>query len=367
MAGPLNILMLPDNRQANPYQSLLATSLEKQGMNVCFPQGYRRGLPLFRGAILTQHRYDLIHLHWLLPYIKGKRRWVREFYAIKFLLDLTLVKLFGVKIVWTIHNRVNHESTFSSIEGWVRRNIARLADHIILHNQATSKTIAQEYQFSLKKATVILHGHYRDVYQSPIDASLARKELELPHEGKVFLNLGLLRPYKGIEALLDTWIEHQEKFAEHTLLIVGKASEAYAATLKQKIRNSGLNNIIIIPEFVEDNRIHLFFSAATIVVLPYQNILNSGGLILAMSYGLPVIAPKLSSIPEYLDNADQLLYNPADTQGLLNAMQLAMHVNLEHLSQQVINSCDRLNWQAIGVQTSSLYQQILSSSHHDKF
>lgn len=353
--------MLPDNRQANPYQTLLEQSLKKQGVDVYFPQGYRRGLPLLREIAFTQQQYDLIHLHWILPYLKGKSRFARGFYAIKFLLDVALVKLFGVKVIWTIHNRVNHESAFPEIERWVRRNIARFADRIILHNQATLEPIAQEYQFSPQKAAVILHGHYRDVYKPPIDASSARKELGLPLDGQIFLNLGLLRPYKGIETLLDVWIEHQEKFKGHTLLIVGKANEAYAATLRQKINDSGVDNIVLIPEFVEDDRIHLFFSAASVVVLPYQNILNSGSLILAMSYGLPIIAPRLGSIPEYLDCASELLYEPSDELGLLYSMKTSLQIDYHQLTHSVIKACDRLDWVKIGEQTAQTYDEVIQS------
>ena len=349
--------MVPDNRQANPYQTLLAQSLEKQGAKVCFPQGYRRGFPLFREAVLAQQRYDLLHLHWILPYVKGKRRLVKGFYAVKFLLDIMLIKLFGVKVVWTIHNQVNHESSFPKLELWLRRNVAKLADRIILHNRSTLETIAQEYQFSPQKATVVLHGHYRDVYKPPIDPFLARKELGLPLNGQIFLNLGLLRPYKGIEALLDVWLSHQEMFAGHTLLIVGKASEVYAATLRQKINDPEATNIILIPEFIEDDRIHLFFSAASAVVLPYQNILNSGSLILAMSYGLPIIAPKLGSIPEYLDSAGELLYEPNDDLGLLNSMKTSLKIVHHQLTRSVVEDCDRLDWKKIAKRTLNVYNK----------
>ncbi|PSB67630.1 group 1 glycosyl transferase, partial [filamentous cyanobacterium CCP1] len=71
--------MLPDNRQANPYQTLLEQSLKKQGVDVYFPQGYRRGLPLLREIAFTQQQYDLIHLHWILPYLKGKSCFARGF------------------------------------------------------------------------------------------------------------------------------------------------------------------------------------------------------------------------------------------------------------------------------------------------
>ncbi|AFY47770.1 glycosyltransferase [Nostoc sp. PCC 7524] len=352
-SNQITVLMLPDNRDANPYQALLAKSLEEYGVKVNFPQGYRRFLPLIREVIYSQQRYDLIHLHWILPYLKGKNSFFKLAYTVKFLLDVALVKLAGVKIVWTIHNRVNHDSHFPAIELWLRRNLAKMVDSIILHNQATLEVIAQEYQFSPQKASVILHGHYRDVYHPPIEQSIARQKLDLPSQGYIFLNLGLLRPYKGIEKLIDTWSKNQDVFSQHTLLIAGKADSIYATKLQQKIVNT--KGIALIPEFIDEERIHLFFSAATVVVLPYENILNSGSLILAMTYGLPVIAPRIGSIPEYLGNADQLLYEADDISGLFKSMDMSLKNDLRQLSQDVIKACDRLNWNKIAQDTAKTY------------
>jgi beta-1,4-mannosyltransferase len=352
-----SVLMLPDNRDANPYQALLAKSLKANGVDVNFSSGYRRVLPLLREVIASSRRDNIIHLHWIVPYLKGKHRLLKTIYAIKFLLDVALVKLAGVKIIWTIHNRVNHESRFPGIELWVRRNLVKLVDGIILHNHATVEAIAQEYQFSPQKASVILHGHYRDIYQSPVTQSIARQKLNLPPQGYIFLNLGLLRAYKGIETLIDIWSQNQDVFLGHTLLIAGKAESNYASQLQQKIAD--IKGIVLIPEFIDEADIHLFFSAATVVVLPYQNILNSGSLILAMSYGLPVIAPRIGSIPEYLGNADKLLYQPDDSFGLFKSLEMSLKTDLQQLSQDAIKACDRLDWQMIANTTQLAYKQVL--------
>jgi beta-1,4-mannosyltransferase len=354
-AQGISVLIMPDGRSANPYQTLLARSLEQVDANVLFAHGYRRGLPLFR-EVLDQ-RPNVLHLHWLSPYLKGRNQWMYRFYAVKFILDVILVKRWGIRIVWTIHNRISHDTRFPSVELWVRRQLVKLADSIVLHNRSTLEDLAQEYQFPLHKVTVIPHGHYRDVYPARIPKSEARQALGLPMSGTIFLSLGLLRPYKGIETLLETWGNHQQHFSNCTLVIAGKASPAYAETLRLKI--AALRNVVLIPEFIEDDRIHLFFSAASIAVLPYRQILNSGSLILAMSYGLPVVAPNLGGISEYLDTATRLLFEPDDAQGLLQAMILATQIDLEDIRQKMIQACDRLNWSDIG---KSTYQTYLAGS-----
>lgn len=351
--SPIKVLMLPDGRDANPYQALLAESLEEQGVRVDFGQGYRRVLPFSRLIWQSKQRFQVLHLHWLLPFLKGNNGFVKAFYAVKFLLDVILVKLSGVRIVWTVHNRVTHDTTSPKLEQWVRRKLAKLADEIILHNRATLEELAQEYQFSPQKATVIPHGHYREAYHAQVPVIEARQALGLPTTGTIFLSLGLLRPYKGIDVLLETWCNNQQTFSNCTLVVAGSAQPAYAEKLKAMIAD--VQNVVLIPEFIADDRIHLFFSAATAVVLPYQKVLNSGSLILAMSYSLPVIAPKLGGICEYLDTATQLLFEPEDEQGLLKSMSLVTQINIEDLRQKTTQACDRLNWTDISRSTYRTY------------
>lgn len=354
----LKVLMLPDCRAANPYQFLLADALEKNGVEVSFFNGYRRVFPLLRTIINQQHNYDVIHLHWILPFVKGKSWYLKAIYAVKFLFELIVLQWMGIRIVWTVHNKVTHDTKFPQLELWTRRRLAKLADRIILHNHSTSQDLVNQYQFLPTKAIVIPHGHYRQVYQSPINSRQARRELNLPLKGNIYLHLGLIRPYKGIENLLQVWHDNASIFQDSTLVIAGQASPDYRQKLDELISRS--NNVIFIPQFIENERIHLYFSAATAVVFPYVALLNSGSLILAMSYGKPIIAPRLGSIPEVLGNADALLYEPKDPQGLSKAMKTITHIDLAKLSQQVTQVCDSLDWNSIANQTTKIYQTAMS-------
>ena len=354
----LKVLMLPDCRAANPYQFLLADALEKNEVEVSFFNGYRRVFPLLRTMMNRQQNFDVIHLHWILPFVKGKSWYLKAIYAVKFLFELIVLKWIGIRIVWTVHNRVTHDTKFPQLELWTRRHLAKLADRIILHNHLTSQDLVDQYQFQATKAIVIPHGHYRQVYRSPINSIQARQELNLPLRGNIYLHLGLIRPYKGIENLLQVWRDNAHIFQDSTLVIAGQASPDYRQKLNELISRS--NNIIFIPQFIKNERIHLYFSAATAVVFPYVALLNSGSLILAMSYGKPIIAPRVGSIPEVLGKADALLYELEDRQGLLKTMKTANYIDLEKLSQQVTQACDSLDWNSIANQTTKVYQAVIS-------
>lgn len=358
---PVQVLMMPDYRVDNPYQALLANALQQEETEVHFPAGYRRVFPIFRALKDRYIPVQILHLHWIDPYIKGSTWAQRLVYSLKFLADIFTTRIAGIKVVWTIHNRISHEAQFSHLELWTIRQLVKLVDRIIVHHQAALLELADLYQFNPGKATVIPHGHYRTIYGEAIAPEAARAILGLPNTGKVYLNLGMLRPYKGIERLLQTWRDHPEVTANHTLLIAGKAlGDAYGQQLVQQVAE--VKGVVLHQGFVEDHLIAVYFSAANVVVLPFENILTSGSLILAMSYGKPIIAPRLPGMTETLGTATELLYDPRNEQGLFQAIQQSTQIDLNAMSQKVHQACHQLDWGKIGEKTYQIYQSTLTNA-----
>ncbi len=98
-----------------------------------------------------------------------------------------------------------------------------------------------------------------------------------------------------------------------------------------------------------------FFGAADVAVTPFRRITTSGSVVLAMSYGLPVIAPGVEAIREVLGDAADLLYEPGE-EGLAAALTRAMTDQLDSLRGKTISVCDRLDWSLIAHQTAITYR-----------
>jgi beta-1,4-mannosyltransferase len=354
----MQVFMMPDYRADNPYQSLLTTALQQQGATITFPVGYRRIFPIYRAIKANSTKINLLHLHWLDPYLKGDNVFVKLIYCTKFLLDIALVRLSGVKVVWTVHNLVAHNAKYPRLERWTQTLLTRLVNYCIVHSQSSCQAIAQRHHLTPNKIAIIPHGHYREVYAPAIDPIEARQALNLPTAGRLYLNLGMLKPYKGIEQLIQLWQEHDLVLGDSTLLIAGKAiDDNFGKALEAQVSNS--DTITLQNTFIDNSQIHLYLSAADVVILPFQSIFTSGSLILAMSYGKPIIAPKIGSIPETVGAADWLLYDPNTESSLLYAMKACMQTDLHKLGQLTHHVCDGLNWEIIGEKTHHLYQTVL--------
>lgn len=361
-SSQLQILMFPSDvnlgRTLNPYQFLLSQVLVAQGISVDNWPHWKGKLPIFKAAVARKKHFDLVHIHWIYFNIRGQNKYLYFLSSLQFLFDVLITRLAGLKFVWTVHDALSHDSKYPGLELWTRQIFVKLVEKVICLNKMTVEKIAKEYKFNPTKAITIPHGHYRDVYHKLIDLVEARKELNLPESGKIYLNLGLLKPYKGIENLLQVWQNSQDIFASDTLLIVGKPlDEDYFKKLQDLA--AGMEGVIIYPQFIENDKIHLYFSAANVVVLPFKKILNSGSLILAMSFGKPVIAPRLGGLLEVVGEANDLLYDPEDKEGLLKAMQKSTQIDLDELSELARKACDRLDWNLIGQETVEVYRSVI--------
>ena len=348
----MRVLMMPDYRPDNPYQELLADALADQGVEVVFPEGYRRGLPFTRASYEAQA--DVLHLHWLGVYFKGHTLAKKVAYALKVVIDLFLLRVSGCRLVWTVHNVVAHDTRCPKLEMWLRRLIADLADGLIVHNGETREKVAELYQVPTGRVSVVEHGHYRDVYPTTVSKNEARNALGLGgNKERVFLHLGMLRPYKGVEDLLDVWPAHSHTQPDDHLIIAGKPlSDEYGNTLKNIAQP--LRNVSLQIGFVEGEKIPLYYGAADIVVLPYRRVLTSGSAMLALTFGVPVIAPRIGEIPDTFRNADELLYRQGEG-GLQAAMKKASTADLKSLAERTRRLGDERGWTEIAEKTKQVY------------
>lgn len=304
----LRVLMTPDYRRDNPYQELLARALEELDVRVSFPRGYRRALPLRRMLRQDGALPDVLHLHWLAPYLKGRTAAAKSVHAAKLLLDLVLVRRAGVRLVWTVHNLVGHEQTHPGIELWCRRRLARLADAIIVHDDVARDLVIGRYGAPAGKISVIAHGHYRDVYGPPVPRAEARARLGLPQEGRVFLFFGMIRAYKGLETLVAAWAAAPELHERHVLVIAGEVRDAAYWQSVKRIAETAPNIRLFLGR-VPDHQVASLHSAADVVVLPFERMLTSGSLVLAQSFHKTVVLPDLESLGSS-DRAAAVTYSP---------------------------------------------------------
>lgn len=354
---PCRIIHLPDFHQANPYQSLLLKSLTNLGFDVgCGTRKvYFSFIDLSILFSLVKNRgVDIIHLHWLHPFLLHGNKTKMMFRGFIFVLQLLLIRILGKKIVWTVHNMKNHENRFAGIEIFFSRIVSALANAVIAHCEASKEEITEFFRIRRNKIFVIPHGHYVKVYRETRTRQECREGLNLQDSDFVFLFLGLIRPYKGILEMIESFQEIDNLSAK--LIIAGRVQGSDLFDVIEK-KTALSKNILSELRYIPDDDLEIYLKAADVMVLPYRDIVNSGSAVLGMSFGKVIIAPHLGCIPEILNSGGGILYNPNDKNGLLKAMKSAMASKAkfiemgEHNYQLAI----KMDWKDIAASTGKVY------------
>ncbi len=100
----------------------------------------------------------------------------------------------------------------------------------------------------------------------------------------------------------------------------------------------------------------LYLGAADVVALPFERIQTSGSVLLAMTFGKPVIAPRLGDLPETLSGADDLTYPAGDGRALADRLNESLRTDLADLSARTAGAAARFDWLPIAAQTAAVYR-----------
>jgi glycosyltransferase involved in cell wall biosynthesis len=330
----------------NPYQTLLATELERLGVSV---RTDVRGDDLVGGRDLPQ----IIHLHWLRsmalrPSILAP--------CLRSLRNLRQLRSEKRRLIWTAHNLIPHDSKYPVLQRWYSRQIGKLCSAVIAHSPTAKRELLEKLgSFLDARVSVIPHGHYIDRYPNTVSAQQAREWLRFPMDASILLFLGVLRPYKGLEELVREWKSLQP--ANAYLMIAGRpVTESVGADLSRIAE--GAEDIRIFKEHVPEFQIQHFMNAADAVVFPYRRVLTSGALVLAMSFGKPCIAPRTGSIVDYIADSGGYLYDADEQDGLRRALQavLAGPGTLREMGRRNRARVAQWDWASIARATHHLYR-----------
>ena len=345
----MKILAFP--RDDNPYQELLYGPMRKRGVSVDYLDGPTGShtinllLMPFMVAIWRIRGYKIFHLHWVylfsLPWGNRSTKKIMQAY---YQLFFYLLKALGYKIVWTCHNFMPHEQVFYD-DLKARKFLGKITDRIIVHNNHAKKQL-RDLKINTEKITEIPHGSYVGYYPDSTTKSTARKKLGLEKNDNVILFFGKIRPYKGIESLMDSYssLRSSEK---PTLLIAGASQEK---VFSKKIRKfaSREPKVHLFNQHIPDEDIQYYFGAADFTILPYLKSTTSAVALLSCSFGRPVIAPQLD-VFEPMPRKTKITYRIL-ADGIISADKVS-NVEKSKMNEAAKDYANSLSWTRIAQKT----------------
>lgn len=162
-----------------------------------------------------------------------------------------------------------------------------------------------------------LYGQFGDA----IDRGEARRQLGLEQDAEILLFFGFIRHYKGLDLLLEAIPRILGQRPKARLLVVGEFYDA-ESPYREQVRAKGLENIVrFVPEYVANDEVAPWFSAADVVVLPYRHATQSGIIPVAFHMGRTVISTRVGGLGEVIDEGRTgLLVAPEDPEALADTV-----------------------------------------------
>jgi glycosyltransferase involved in cell wall biosynthesis len=227
-----------------------------------------------------------------------------------------------IKTIYILDNVVPHEKQpFSRILGKVALNQGY--GFIAQSENVKSDLLSVLPNVNKDRIKLIPHPVY-DFSEPGVERKSkieARKSLGLPADIKVILFFGFIKPYKGVDYLIDACPILKARYGnEIRVLIVG---DVYGDSTPyyDRINNSGARDIISFDnDFIPDSKVEDYFIASDLLVLPYLSATQSGIIQIAYNYDLPVVTTKVGGLPEVVqDSVTGFLVPPEDTVQLAEA------------------------------------------------
>lgn len=332
------------------YQSRLVRELGHLGIHV---DARELSLKSLLCLLLGRDCDDIVHVHW--PH----GSYVHNYWRIPFVLfHLLLYRVLKDNIVWTVHELEFYETRYPLLDKLVVRSLMKLARALVVHSRYSMDVVRRRYGYR-KHIAVLRHPSYIGCYPNEIEKCEAREQLKLDAKARVYLFLGHIKPYKGVEELIESFRSIEDPGIR--LVIAGKPMDA-ATGERVAVMAAADSRIIAAVDYLPDEQLQVFINAADVLVYPFRQMHTSGSVLLGMSFGRPVIVPVMASLPEDVDRNAGIFFDPHDAQALRAALLACRSKDLAAMGRQARRSLEDRTWPVFAAEHARLYRSAVSPS-----
>jgi glycosyltransferase involved in cell wall biosynthesis len=234
-----------------------------------------------------------------------------------------------------------------------QRRLYERFDAVVVHSEHGRARLTHELGLGGERVHVIPHGVFAHLAEAGGRAPFQSGRAPFQTDKPVVLCFGLMRPYKGIDVLLEAWREIED--AE--LWIAGMPRMDISA-----LRAGAPPSVRFVPRFITDSELPAYFQRADLVVLPYREIDQSGVLFTALAFGKPLLLSDVGGFPEVAATGAARTVPAGDPAALHETLRellsdpTALAAMAEHARAAAEGT---YSWDTIARQTLDLYELLL--------
>ena len=259
---------------------------------------YYNPLSWLKAAFLA--RTKVVHMQW----------WSLPLAPI-YIVMLLLFRAARRKVVFTVHNVMPHERRI--LDKFVNKMVLSFGSAFIVHSAKNKLDLIKNFKMP-EKHVHIVHMPVHDMYRTGGKSSWeVRAALGIDSDRKIILSFGNIRPYKGIDLLINGMPRILEMVPNAHLVIAGQDWGDWNETYGIMIKDAGISgNVTTRLDYIPMSEVGHLFEIADLVVLPYHHFdAQSGVGNIALSFDKPIVVSKVGGLPDLVKD-ERAIFEPGD-------------------------------------------------------
>ena len=221
----------------------------------------------------------------------------------------------GTKRISILHNVIPHEKRF--FDNYANRSFLKHNEgFVVLSDAVLQDLLSIEPNAKYLRIDHPVYNHFGD----KLERNDALGKLSLSTEKKYILFFGFIRSYKGLDLMLETLVNLPD---EYELIVAGEiygSFDPYQAIIDQSNVQARVH---LYNQYIPDDEVNVYFSAADLCVLPYKSATQSGITAIAHHFDLPIVATNVGGLKETIQNGET---------------GFVVEPNIEELGEAILNS-----------------------------
>lgn len=243
------------------------------------------------------------------------------------------------KVISVLHNVIPHEPKFFD-KPLTKYFLSKCHGHITLCSEVTKDLIKL---IPDAKFTELFHPIYTH-FGKKTDRTEATKKLKIDSETKNLLFFGLIRPYKGLDILLQAFELLDDSYR---LIIAGEPYGSFAKYRDMINSSKGKSRISLFPFFIKNSDVATYFSAADLTVLPYRNASQSGISAVSWHFEVPLIVTNAGGLKKIIEETGTgLVASEITPESICN--EISRYFNNKEIQENCLlnikTTCKKLSW-----------------------
>jgi glycosyltransferase involved in cell wall biosynthesis len=326
-----------------PGKTQYSTQLAPQGINI-------------KATINSINPFNWMKVGWQL--MKEKPDLIIVRYWIPFLGPClgTILKIVHwnrhTKVISIVDNMIPHEKRLgdtlftkyfaSSIDGFV----------------TMSEKVKNDVKLFSHKPTLVSPHPIFDHFGNAIPTLQARMQLGLGENDKVILFFGYIRKYKGLDLLIQAMKDIRIQQLGIRLLVVGEFYDA-AQPYMDLVQSLELQDqITFYDQFVPDQEVTNYVSAADFIIQPYKNATQSGVTPLAYHFSKPMLVTNVGGLADTVPHLKVGVVTEPTFEDIANGIVQLYDLGAAHFMPYIQEERKKYTWEQMTEKFLALHQQL---------